>query len=152
MEINLVGAPLPKSWLCKYPDIVDFGQIWQSSKDGKDYVVSIMKFADGTQTKCIIDLEEGSNDIYNAFTTCYCKRVLGGDFNKTWKYWIETHWKNKLKETEKRMVAEAEAKEIAQRKRERAERKKFKRMVKQKELELRVELEALRNIGVTDEG
>lgn len=75
------------------PEIVDFDTIYQTSNDEKqEHIVSIMKFADDTQTKCVLDISEGTGnkaDEYTAFLTCYCKKILGADFHKTWKYWLE---------------------------------------------------------------
>lgn len=133
------------------PEIVDFDTIYQTSNDEKqEHVVSIMKFADGTQTKCVLDISEGTDneaDDYTAFLTCYAKKILGVDFHKTWKYWLEKkpdqEWKIWLKECEE--LKEQERLEESRRKRR--ERKKFKRMVKQKEMELRAEIEAKNNIN-----
>ena len=133
------------------PEIVDFDTIYQTSNDEKqEHIVSIMKFADGTQTKCVLDISEGTGnkaDEYTAFLTCYCKKILGADFHKTWKYWLEKRpgqkWKNWLKECEE--LKEQKLAEECRRKRR--ERKRFKRMVKQKEMELRAEIEAKNNIN-----
>lgn len=133
------------------PVIVDFDTIYQTSNDEtQEHVVSIMKFADGTETKCILDISEDTgnqSDDYTAFLTCYCKKILGDDFHKTWRYWTEKRpdqkWKEQLKEISDAINAEKAAK-VRQ---ERRERKRFKRMVKQKELELRAEREALKRIG-----
>ncbi len=133
------------------PEIVDFDTIYQTSNDEKqEHIVSIMKFADGTQTKCVLDISEGTDneaDDYTAFLTCYCKKILGVDFHKTWRYWLEKRpnqeWKNWLKECEELK----EQKMLEESRRKRRERKKFKRMVKQKEMELRAEIEAKNNIN-----
>lgn len=128
------------------PEIVDFDTIYQTSNDEKqEHVVSIMKFADGTQTKCVIDISEGTDneaDDYTAFLTCYCKKILGVDFHRTWRYWLEKKpnqdWKKLMKEiTEDKNRNKAEATRKAAR-----ERKRYRRMVKQKEMELRAEREA----------
>ena len=143
--------PFLDSFIVK-PEIVDFDTIYQTSNDDtQEHVVSIMKFADGTETKCILDISEGTGnkpDEYTAFLTCYCKKILGDDFHKTWRYWTEKRpeqrWKERMKEIDNAVRIEKAAK-VRQ---ERRERKKFRCMVKQKELELRAEIEARKNIEV----
>lgn len=146
---NIITNPFLDAFI-KKPEIVDFDTIYQTSNDDtQEHVVSIMKFADGTETKCILDISEGTGnepDEYTAFLTCYCKKILGDDFHKTWKYWTEKRinqrWKERMKEIDNAVRAE-KASKVRQ---ERRERKKFRRMVKQKELELRAEIEARKNI------
>lgn len=133
------------------PEIVDFDTIYQTSNDEKqEHIVSIMKFADGTQTKCVLDISEGTGnkaDEYTAFLTCYCKKILGADFHKTWKYWLEKRQDQKFKNWLKECEELKEQKRLEESRRKRRERKKFKRMVKQKEMELRAEIEAKNNIN-----
>lgn len=154
---------LPASWnitnpfldeFIKKPEIVDFDTIYQTSNDDtQEHVVSIMKFADGTETKCILDISEGTgneSDEYTAFLTCYCKKILGDDFHKTWKYWTEKRISQRWKERMEEIDNSVRAKKAAKVRQERIERKKFRRMVKQKELELRAEIEARKNIEVSN--
>lgn len=133
------------------PKIINFDTIYQTSNDEKsEYIVSIMKFADGTQTKCILDISEGTDneaDDYTAFLTCYCKKILGDDFHKTWRYWLEKKPNQDVKKAIKEIADLYEQKKLEESRRKRRERKRFKRMVKQKEMELRVEREAKNNIN-----
>lgn len=130
------------------PEIVDFDTIFQTdNKDEKEYAVSIMKFKDGTQTKCMIDLDEDDHDAYVAFLTCYCKKILGKDFNKTWNYWTNVRPRKMFKEAVRELVAKEEAAEAAKRRKERNERKRYRRLVKEQELLLRAQAEALANLG-----
>lgn len=149
-KINVFNESIPTVLFpCKenaLPEIVDFDTIYQTSNDEKsEHIISIMKFADGTQTKCILDISEDTGNVhdgYTAFLTCYCKKILGADFHKTWRYWLEKKpnqdWKKLMKEiTEDKNRNKAEAIRKAAR-----ERKRYRRMVKQKEMELRAEREA----------
>ena len=121
-------------------DIVDFGQICSEDKDtGSLYTVSIMKFADGTETKAKCKAEE--NDMYTGFVTCYCKKILGSDFNKTVTYWTEKKPAQDIKEQAKKLKEDEKRKADAQRRIDKAKRKKYKRMVKQKEMEIMAERE-----------
>ena len=134
---NLMTFPIN---LKEIPDIVDFKQV--NSKDnvsGKFYTVSIMKFADGTETKakCVFDL----NDVYTGFITCYCKKILGSDFNKTVTYWTEKKPAQDIKEQAKKRKEDEKRKADAQRRIDKAKRKRYKRMVKQKEMEIMAERE-----------
>lgn len=127
-------------YLRRIPDIVDFKQVQSWDKDGEDhYVVSIMKFADGTETKakCVFDL----NDVYTGFVTCYCKKILGSDFNRTVTYWTEKKPAHDIKEQTKKRKEDEERMVAAQRRIDKAKRKKYKRMVKQKEMEIMAERE-----------
>lgn len=121
-------------------DIVDFGQICSEDKDtGSLYTVSIMKFADGTETKAKCKSEE--NDMYTGFVTCYCKKILGNDFNKTITYWTEKKPVQDAKEQDKKLKEAEERKVAEQRKIDKAKRRKYRRMVKQKEMEIMGERE-----------
>lgn len=121
-------------------DIVDFRQICSEDKDtGSFYTVSIMKFADGTETKAKCKAEE--NDMYTGFITCYCKKVLGSDFNKTVTYWTEKKPAQDAKEQDKKLKEAEEHKTAAQRRIDKAKRRKYKRMVKQKKMEIMAERE-----------
>lgn len=123
------------------PDIADFKQVWTEDKDNsnKVYVISIMKFADGTETKAKCKAEE--NDMYTGFVTCYCKKILGNDFNKTVTYWTEKKPAQDIKEQAKKLKEDEKRKADAQRRIDKAKRKKYKRMVKQKEMEIMAERE-----------
>lgn len=126
--------------LRRIPDIVDFKQVQSWDNESGDHcVVSIMKFSDGTETKarCVFDL----NDIYTGFVTCYCKRILGSDFNKTVTYWTEKKPAQDIKEQAKKLKEDEKRKADAQRRIDKAKRKKYKRMVKQKEMEIMAERE-----------
>lgn len=126
--------------LKEIPDIVDFKQICsKDNESGKFYTVSIMKFADGTETKAKCKFE--SNDIYTGFVTCYCKKILGSDFNKTITYWTEKKPAQDIKEQAKKRKEDEKRKADAQRRIDKAKRKKYKRMVKQKEMEIMAERE-----------
>jgi hypothetical protein len=144
-----VTNPFLDNFIVK-PEIVDFDTIYQTSNDdAQEHVVSIMKFADGTETKCILDISDGTGnepDEYTAFLTCYCKKILGDDFHKTWKYWTEKRPEQRWKKMMKEVTESVNAEKAAKVKQERRERKKFRRMVKQKEFELRAEIEARKNI------
>lgn len=138
------------------PEIVAFDTIYQTSNDEKsEHVVSIMKFADGSQTKCMLDISDDSGNVpddYTAFLVCYCKKILGNDYHKTVKYWTEVKPNKDFKQLVKEIRDDTEATELIKKRKERNERKRYKRLVKQKELELRAELEARRNIlGDNDE-
>lgn len=123
------------------PDIADFKQVWTEDKDNsnKVYVISIMKFADGTETKAKCKAEE--NDMYTGFVTCYCKKILGNDFNKTVTYWTEKKPAQDAKEQDKKLKEAEERKATEQRRIDKAKRRKYKRMVKQKEMEIMAERE-----------
>lgn len=123
------------------PDIADFKQVWTEDKDNsnKVYVISIMKFADGTETKAKCKAEE--NDMYTGFVTCYCKKILGNDFNKTVTYWTEKKPAQDAKEQDKKFKEAEERKATEQRRIDKAKRRKYKRMVKQKEMEIMAERE-----------
>ena len=126
--------------LRRIPDIVDFKQICsKDNESGKFYTVSIMKFADGTETKakCVFDL----NDVYTGFVTCYCKKILGSDFNRTVAYWTEKKPTQDIKEQAKKLEEDEKRKADAQRRIDKAKRKRYKRMVKQKEMEIMAERE-----------
>lgn len=126
--------------LRRIPDIVDFKQVKSGDNEGvKLYVVSIMKFSDGTETKAKCELE--SNDMYTGFVTCYCKRILGSDFNKTVTYWTEKKPAQDIKEQAKKLKEDEKRKADTQRRIDKAKRKKYKRMVKQKEMEIMAERE-----------
>ena len=133
------------------PEIVDFDTIYQTSNDEKsEHIISIMKFADGTQTKCILDISEGTDneaDDYTAFLTCYCKKILGVDFHRTWRYWLEKKPNQDVGKALKIIADFHEQKRLEESRRKRRECKKFKRMIKQKEMELRAEIEAKNNIN-----
>ena len=134
---NLVTFPIN---LKEIPDIVDFKQIQSWDNESGDHcVVSIMKFADGTETKakCVFD----SNDVYTGFVTCYCKKILGSDFNRTVTYWTEKKPAQDIKEQAKKLKEDEKRKADAQRKIDKAKRKRYKRMVKQKEMEIMAERE-----------
>lgn len=154
-KINALNGSRPTILFpCKetaLPEIVDFDTIYQTSNDEKsEYIVSIMKFADGTQTKCILDISEGTDneaDDYTAFLTCYCKKILGADFHRTWRYWLEKKPVQDVKKAIKENCDLHEQKKLEESRRKRRERKRFKRMVKQREMELRAEIEAKNNIN-----
>ena len=134
---NLTTFPIN---LKEIPDIVDFKQIQSWDNESGDHcVVSIMKFADGTETKakCVFDL----NDVYTGFVTCYCKKILGSDFNKTITYWTEKKPAQDIKEQAKKLKEDEKRKADAQRRIDKAKRKRYKRMVKQKEMEIMAERE-----------
>ena len=134
---NLTTFPIN---LKEIPDIVDFKQVQSWDNESGDHcVVSIMKFSDGTETKarCVFDL----NDIYTGFVTCYCKRILGSDFNKTITYWTEKKPAQDIKEQAKKLKEDEKRKVDAQRRIDKAKRKRYKRMVKQKEMEIMAERE-----------
>ena len=134
---NLTTFPIS---LKEIPDIVDFKQVQSWDNESGDHcVVSIMKFSDGTETKakCVFDL----NDVYTGFVTCYCKKILGDKFNKTVTYWTEKKPAQDIKEQAKKVKEEEERKAAVQRKIDKAKRKRYKRMVKQKEMEIMAERE-----------
>ena len=145
MPIHQLGVPdryhrIYSIHLKEVPDIVDFKQICSEDKDtGKLYVVSIMKFADGTETKAKCKAEE--NDMYTGFITCYCKKILGNDFNKTVTYWTEKKPVQDAKEQDKKLKEAEKRKAAEQRRIDKAKRRKYKRMVKQKEMEIMAERE-----------
>lgn len=119
--------------LKEVPDIVDFKQIYSPDNGSVNiYIISIMKFADGTETKAKCKAEE--NDMYTGFITCYCKKVLGSDFNKTVTYWTEKKPALDAKEQDKKLKEAEERKATEQRRIDKAKRRKYKRMVKQKEI------------------
>lgn len=127
-------------YLKEVPDIVDFKQIDSMDKDtGNLYVISIMKFADGTETKAKCKFED--NDIYTGFVTCYCKKILGSEFNKSVTYWTEKKPAQDAKEQDKKFKEAEERKAAAQRRIDKAKRRKYKRMIKQKEMEIMAERE-----------
>lgn len=134
---NLTTYPIN---LKEIPDIVDFKQIqsWDN-ESGDHHIVSIMKFSDGTETKakCVFD----SNDVYTGFITCYCKKILGDKFNKTVTYWTEKKPARDIKEQAKKRKEDEERMIATQRRIDKAKRKKYKRMVKQKEMEIMAERE-----------
>ena len=123
------------------PDIIDFKQVRSEDKDNgsRVYIVSIMKFADGTETKA--KCEADVNDMYTGFVTCYCKKILGSEFNKTVTYWTEKKPVQDAKEQVKKFKEDEERKAAEQRRIDKAKRKKYKRMVKQKEMEIIAERE-----------
>lgn len=126
--------------LRRIPDIVDFKQVHSWDNDsGNLYVVSIMKFADGTETKAKCKAEE--NDMYTGFVTCYCKKILGSDFNKTVTYWTEKKPALDAKAQDKKLKEAEERKTATQKRIDKAKRRKYKRMVKQKEIEIMAERE-----------
>ena len=134
---NLTTFPIN---LKEIPDIVDFKQVQSWDNESGDHcVVSIMKFADGTETKakCVFDL----NDVYTGFITCYCKKILGDNFNKTVTYWTEKKLAQDIKEQAKKRKEDEKRKADAQRRIDKAKRKRYKRMVKQKEMEIMAERE-----------
>ena len=134
---NLTTFPIN---LKEIPDIVDFKQIQSWDNESGDHcVVSIMKFSDGTETKarCVFDL----NDIYTGFVTCYCKKILGSDFNRTITYWTEKKPAQDIKEQTKKLKEDEKRKADAQRRIDKAKRKRYKRMIKQKEMEIMAERE-----------
>ena len=134
---NLTTFPIN---LKEIPDIVDFKQVQSWDNESGDHcVVSIMKFADGTETKAksVFDL----NDVYTGFITCYCKKILGDKFNKTVTYWTEKKPAQDIKEQAKKRKEDEKRKADAQRKIDKAKRKRYKRMVKQKEMEIMAERE-----------
>ena len=134
---NLTTFPIN---LKEIPDIVDFKQIQSWDNESGDHcVVSIMKFSDGTETKakCVFDL----NDVYTGFVTCYCKKILGSDFNKTITYWTEKKPAQDIKEQAKKLKEDEKRKADAQRRIDKAKRKRYKRMIKQKEMEIMAERE-----------
>lgn len=125
-------------------NIVDFKQIDSVDKDtGNLYVISIMKFADDTETKAKCKFED--NDMYTGFVTCYCKKILGSEFNKTVTYWTEKKPAQDAKEQAKKFKEDEERKAATQRRIDKAKRRKYKRMVKQKEMEIMAERE-VRNV------
>ena len=137
IDMNLRTFPIN---LKEIPDIVDFKQVHSKDNESGDHcVVSIMKFSDGTETKarCVFDL----NDVYTGFVTCYCKKILGSDFNKTVTYWAEKKPAQDIKEQAKKLKEDEKRKADAQRRIDKAKRKKYKRMVKQKEMEIMAERE-----------
>ena len=126
--------------LKEIPDIVDFKQVQSWDNESGDHcVVSIMKFSDGTETKakCVFDL----NDVYTGFVTCYCKKILGSNFNRTVTYWTEKKPAQDIKEQAKKRKEDEKRKANAQRRIDKAKRKRYKRMVKQKEMEIMAERE-----------
>ena len=126
--------------LKEIPDIVDFKQVQSWDNESGDHcVVSIMKFSDGTETKakCVFDL----NDVYTGFVTCYCKKILGSNFNRTVTYWTEKKPAQDIKEQAKKLKEDEKRKADAQRRIDKAKRKRYKRMVKQKEMEIMAERE-----------
>lgn len=126
--------------LRRIPDIVDFKQVHSWDNDSGDHcVVSIMKFADGTETKAKCKAEE--NDMYTGFVTCYCKKILGSEFNKAVTYWTEKKPALDAKEQAKKLKEAEERKTAAQGRIDKAKRRKYKRMVKQKEMEIMAERE-----------
>ena len=126
--------------LRRIPDIVDFKQVHSWDNDSGDHcVVSIMKFADGTETKAKCKAEE--NDMYTGFVTCYCKKILGSEFNKTVTYWTEKKPALDTKAQDKKLKEAEERKAAEQRRIDKAKRRKYKRMVKQKEIEIMAERE-----------
>ena len=134
---NLMTFPIN---LKEIPDIVDFKQVQSWDNESGDHcVVSIMKFSDGTETKakCVFDL----NDVYTGFVTCYCKRILGNNFNRTVTYWTEKKPAQDIKEQAKKLKEDEKRKADAQRRIDKAKRKRYKRMVKQKEMEIMAERE-----------
>lgn len=134
---NLTTFPLN---LKEIPDIIDFKQVQSWDNESGDHcVVSIMKFSDGTETKakCVFD----ANDVYTGFVTCYCKKILGSDFNKTITYWTEKKPAQDAKEQDKKLKEAEERKAAEQRRIDKAKRRKYKRMIKQKEMELMAERE-----------
>lgn len=134
---NLTTYPIN---LKEIPNIVDFKQVhsWDN-ESGDHHIVSIMKFSDGTETKakCVFD----SNDVYTGFITCYCKKILGSDFNRTVTYWTEKKPAQDIKEQAKKRKENEERMIAAQRRIDKAKRKRYKRMVKQKEMEIMAERE-----------
>ena len=134
---NLTTFPIN---LKEIPDIVDFKQVQSWDNESGDHcVVSIMKFADGTETKamCVFDL----NDVYTGFITCYCKKILGDKFNRTVTYWTEKKPAQDIKEQAKKRKEDEKRKADAQRRIDKAKRKRYKRMIKQKEMEIMAERE-----------
>ena len=134
---NLTTFPIN---LKEIPDIIDFKQVHSWDNESGDHcVVSIMKFSDGTETKarCVFDL----NDVYTGFVTCYCKKILGNNFNKTVTYWTEKKPAQDIKEQAKKLKEDEKRKADAQRRIDKAKRKRYKRMVKQKEIEIMAERE-----------
>lgn len=134
---NLTTFPIN---LKEIPDIIDFKQVQSWDNESGDHcVVSIMKFSDGTETKakCVFDL----NDVYTGFITCYCKKILGNNFNRTVTYWTEKKPAQDIKEQAKKLKEDEKRKTDAQRKIDKAKRKRYKRMVKQKEMEIMAERE-----------
>lgn len=134
---NLTTFPIN---LKEIPDIVDFKQVQSWDNESGDHcVVSIMKFSDGTKTKskCVFD----SNDVYTGFVTCYCKKILGSKFNKTITYWTEKKPAQDIKEQAKKLKEDEKRKADTQRRIDKAKRKRYKRMVKQKEMEIMAERE-----------
>ena len=126
--------------LKEIPDIVDFKQVQSWDNESGDHcVVSIMKFSDGTETKakCVFDL----NDVYTGFVTCYCKKILGSNFNRTVTYWTEKKPAQDIKERAKKRKEDEKRKADAQRRIDKAKRKRYKRMIKQKEMEIMAERE-----------
>ena len=137
IDMNLRTFPIN---LKEIPDIVDFKQVHsKDNESGKFYTVSIMKFADGTETKAKCEFD--SNDVYTGFVTCYCKKILGSDSNKTVTYWTEKKPAQDIKEQAKKLKEDEKRKADAQRKIDKAKRKRYKRMVKQKEMEIMAERE-----------
>lgn len=126
--------------LKEIPDIVDFKQVQSWDNESGDHcVVSIMKFSDGTETKAKCEFE--SNDMYTGFVTCYCKKILGDKFNRTVTYWTEKKPAQDIKEQAKKRKENEERMIAARRKIDKAKRKRYKRMVKQKEMEIMAERE-----------
>ena len=126
--------------LKEIPGIIDFKQVQSWDNNGEDhYVVSIMKFSDGTETKAKCGFD--SNDVYTGFVTCYCKKILGNNFNKTVTYWTEKKPAQDIKERAKKLKEDEKRKADAQRRIDKAKRKRYKRMVKQKEMEIMAERE-----------
>lgn len=126
--------------LRRIPDIVDFKQVQSWDHESADnYIVSIMKFADGTETKAKCEFD--SNDVYTGFVTCYCKKILGSNFNRTVTYWTEKKPAQDIKAQAKKLKEDEKRKADTQRRIDKAKRKKYKRMVKQKEMEIMAERE-----------
>lgn len=126
--------------LRRIPDIVDFKQVHSWDNDSGDHcVVSIMKFSDGTETKAKCKAEE--NDMYTGFVTCYCKKILGSEFNKAVTYWTEKKPVQDAKEQDKKLKEAEERKTAIQRRIDKTKRRKYKRMIKQKEMEIMAERE-----------
>lgn len=126
------------------PYIVDF-KVVDSVDNQTDVVskVSIMKFADGTETKAICLADEF--DSYTGFLVCYCKKLFGKEFHRTIKYWTEKEEleKARLLREEAKKEEEIRAEKIRQAKRE---RKRYRRMVREAELKLKAEREARNNL------
>ena len=116
--------------LKEIPNIVDFKQVQSWDNESGD---------DGTETKAKCEFD--SNDVYTGFVTCYCKKILGSDFNKTVTYWTEKKPAQDIKEQAKKLKEDEKRKADAQRRIDKAKRKRYKRMVKQKEMEIMAERE-----------